>query len=50
MPTLERVKEVDAFYYVGYFITSLDLLMLSGFERWFENLFYISFLIAEVVG
>lgn len=50
MPTLKRGKEVNAFYYVGYFITSLDLFILSGFEKWFEKLLYIFSLVAKVVG
>lgn len=41
---------MNAFYYVGYFITCLDLFILSGFEKWFEKLFYTSFLVAKVVG
>ena len=50
MPTLRRVKEVDAFYYAGYFRTGLDLLMLSGSEKWIENLSYLSFSVSKLVG
>lgn len=50
MPALKRVKEVDVFYYAGYFKTGLDLLMLSGSEKWIENLSYISFSVSKVVG
>lgn len=50
MPTLKRGKEVNAFYSVGYFFTSLGLFVLSGFEKWLEKLFYSSFLVAKVVG
>lgn len=50
MLTLKRVKEVGAFYYAGYFRTGLDLCMLSGSEKWIENLSYISFSVLKVVG
>lgn len=50
MPTLNRVKKVDAFYCAGVFRTGLDLLMLSDSEKWIENLSYIYFSLWKVVG